>query len=180
MEQNLEDTIAILASTPSVLTALLTNLPEAWTLLNEGGDTWNVYDVVGHLAYGERSDWMPRVTILLTKGEGETFPPFDRLGQKRETQHRSLHELLEEFARLRTESLRQLRDLNLTPSDLKRRGRHPAFGLVTLSELLATWATHDLNHLHQISRILAHQYRAEVGPWAQYLGVLQCDGHSAP
>ncbi|MGB9435355.1 MAG: DinB family protein, partial [Candidatus Acidiferrum sp.] len=104
---------------------------------------------------------------------------FDRFGHVRESQGKSLGELLDEFARLRSENLRELRALNLTQTDLARRGRHPALGVVTLSELLATWAIHDLTHLHQISRIMAHQYREAVGPWSKYLGVLQCAGHSS-
>jgi hypothetical protein len=123
---------------------------------------------------------MPRAKFLLQFGESKTFESFDRGGHLRETQAKSLNQLLDEFARLRSESLRQLNASNLQQQDLERRGRHPAFGAVTLSQLLATWTTHDLTHLHQISRILAHQYRDAVGPWSAYLGVLQCAGHSIP
>ena len=108
-----------------------------------------------------------------------TFAPFDRLGLVREIKGKSMGELLDEFARLRGENLGELRGLNLGQEDLDRRGRHPALGVVTLSELLATWAAHDLTHLHQISRVMAYQYREAVGPWSRYLGVLQCDGHSS-
>ncbi|MGB7683377.1 MAG: DinB family protein, partial [Candidatus Acidiferrales bacterium] len=113
-------------------------------------------------------------------GEAQTFEPFDRWAQARESEGKSLGQLLDEFARLRAENLRELRALNLRQEDLERRGRHPSQGVVTLSELLATWAAHDLTHLHQISRIMAHQYREAVGPWSAYLGVMQCAGHSAP
>jgi hypothetical protein len=117
--------------------------------------------------------------MVLQFGEDQTFPPFDRWGMIREIQGKSLGQLLDEFARLRAENLSQLRALNLQQADLQRRGRHPALGVVTLSELVATWVTHDLTHLHQISRVMAHQYREAVGPWSAYLGVLQCAGHSA-
>ena len=102
-----------------------------------------------------------------------------RWAQMRESEGKLLGQLLDEFARLRSENLSELRALNLQPEDLERRGRHPALGVVTLSQLLATWAAHDLTHLHQIARIMAHQYREAVGPWTQYLGVMQCAGHSA-
>ncbi len=180
MEQNLEETISLLARTPSALDALLRDLPEAWTLRNEGENTWSAFDVVGHLIHGERTDWMPRVRMVLQFGETKSFEPFDRWGQVKETQGKSLERLLDEFARLRKENLDELHELNLRPEDLERRGRHPALGTVTLSELLATWAVHDLTHLHQISRVMAHQYREAVGPWSEYLGVLKCVGHSAP
>jgi len=134
-------------------------------------------DVVGHLIHAERVDWMPRARMILQFGETRAFEPFDRWGQIRESEGKSLGHLLHEFARLRRENLAELRALNLRPEDLERRGRHPALGVVTLSELLATWAAHDLTHLHQISRIMAHQYREAVGPWSAYLGVLQCAGH---
>jgi hypothetical protein len=179
MEHNLPHTIALLTGTPAVLDQLLRDLPESWSSRNEGQNTWNAFDVVGHLIHGERTDWMPRARMLLHFGETRTFDPFDRFGHVRESQGKSLGELLDEFARLRSENLRELRALNLTQTDLARRGRHPALGVVTLSELLATWAIHDLTHLHQISRIMAHQYREAVGPWSKYLGVLQCAGHSS-
>ncbi len=179
MEHNLEDTISLLSRTPAALDALLRDLPETWTLRNEGEDSWCVRDVVGHLIHGERTDWIGRVRTVLQFGETRTFEPFDRLGLEREIQGKSLPQLLDEFARLRSENLGELRALNLRKEGLELRGRHPAFGVVTLSELLATWAAHDLTHLHQISRIMAHQYREAVGPWSRYLGVLHCDGHSA-
>ena len=179
MEHNLLQTMSLLSRTPAALDALLRDLPEAWTLRNEGEGTWNVFDVVGHLIHGERSDWMTRTKVILQFGEKQPFEPFDRLGQFRESQGKSLGQLLDEFARLRSENLIELRALNLGDADLERRGRHPALGVVTLSELLSTWAVHDLTHLHQISRIMAHQYRDDVGPWSRYLGVLQCCGHSA-
>lgn len=179
MEQNLEQTISLLTRTPAALDALLRDLPETWTSRNEGENTWTAYDVVGHLIHGERTDWMARARMILQFGETRAFEPFDRLGQTRESQGKSLGQLLDEFARLRSENLRELRALNLQPKDLELRGRHPVFGPVTLSQLLATWATHDLTHLHQLSRIMAHQYREAVGPWSQFLGVLHCDGHSS-
>jgi hypothetical protein len=180
MENHLSDTIALLSRTPSALNALLRDLPETWTLRNEGENTWSAFDVIGHLNHGERTDWMPRAKMILQFGETRTFVPFDRSGHVREIQGKSLCQLLDEFARLRSKNLKELWALNLQPEDLDRRGRHPVFGVVTLSQLLATWAAHDLNHLHQISRVMTHQYRQAVGPWSAYLGVLHCAGHSAP
>ena len=179
MQQNLPQTLALLARTPAALHALLRDLPEAWTLSNEGENTWNAFEVVGHLIHGERTDWMRRVKIILQFGETREFDPFDRGGHIREIQGKSMAQLLDEFARVRAENLGELRALNLRQEDLERRGRHPALGVVTLSELLAAWATHDLTHLHQISRVMAHQYREAVGPWSAFLGVLKCAGHSS-
>jgi hypothetical protein len=178
MEFDLGHTIPLLSRTPAVLKTLLGDLPETWTLRNEGENTWSAFDVVGHLIHGERTDWMPRTRMILQSGEAQTFEPFDRWGHVRESQGKSLGQLLEEFAGLRSGNLSELRALNLRQEDLERRGRHPALGVVTLSELLATWAAHDLTHLHQVSRIMAHQYREAVGPWSAYLGVLRCAGHS--
>lgn len=179
MEHSLQSTIALLARTPAALNALLRDLPQAWTHRNEGEHTWSVYDTVGHLIHCERDDWMPRAKMILEHGETQTFAPFDREGFVNEHDDTSLPPLLDEFARLRAENLDQLRTLNLQPKDLARRGQHPALGTVTLSQLLATWAAHDLTHLHQISRVMAHQYRDIVGPWSKFLGVLQCAGHSS-
>src|SRR5258705_1713620 len=180
MGQNLQHTISLLTSTPATLNALLRDLPETWTHRNEGGNTWSVFDVVGHLIHGERTDWIPRVKMVLQFGETRTFEKFDRFAQARESQGKSLGQSLDEFAHLRSENLDELRGLNLRQEDLERRGRHPALGHVTLCELLPAWTAHDLTHLHQISRIMAHQYREAVGPCRDYLGVLKCAGHSSP
>ena len=179
-EHDLQHTIALLTRTPPAVDALLRGLPETWTHRNEGDSTMSVFDVVGHLVHAEHTNWIPRARILLQFGETQAFGPFDRWGHVRECQGKSLTQLLDEFARARSESLQELCALNLRTEDLARHGRHPAFGPVTLSELLATWAAHDLTHLHQISRIMAHQYRQTVGPYSAYLGVLQCSAHSAP
>lgn len=179
MEQNLPDTIAVLSRMPAALDALLRGLPEAWVRQNEGGNTWSAFDVVGHLIHGESTDWMPRARMILECGETKTFVPFDRLAQFDESRGKSLGQLLDEFARLRAKNLAELRALNLSEKDFERLGRHPALGTVSLSQLVAAWAVHDLTHLHQISRIMAHQYREAVGPWSKFLGVLHCAGHSA-
>jgi hypothetical protein len=176
---NLPQTMALLTCTPATLNALLHDLGETWTMCNEGEKTWSPFDIVGHLIHGERTDWMPRARMILQFGDSRAFEPFDRWGQEKESQGKSLDQLLDEFARLRSESLRELRSLNLNQDQLKLCGRHPALGVVTLSQLLATWAVHDLTHLHQISRVMAHQYRDAVGPWSAYLGVLKCSGHSS-
>src|ERR1700694_4285983 len=177
-EFNLAETIAILSRTPAALDALLRGLPDIWVRCNEGKDTWSAFDIVGHLIVGERTDWMQRLRIILENGEARPFDPFDRFAQSRESQDKSLEQRLDEFARLRSENLAALQALNLRPEDLTRRGRHPALGVVTLSQLLATWAVHDLTHVHQLSRVMAHRYQDAVGPWKAYLGVLQCAGHS--
>lgn len=177
---NMTEAIALLARTPATLNSLLLGLPDIWAHSNEGKDTWSAFDIVGHLIVGDRTDWMPRVRTILEHGESRPFDPFDRFAQKRESEGKSLEQLLDEFARVRSESLAALQALNLQSADLARRGKHPALGVVTLSELLATWAVHDLTHLHQLSRVMAYQYREEVGPWSAFLGVLKCSGHSAP
>jgi hypothetical protein len=179
MEHNLPHTISLLSRTPAVLDALLRDLPEMWTFQNEGKNTWSAFGVLGHLIHGERTDWMPRARMVLQFGETQTFEPFDRRGHEHESEGRSMDQLLDEFARLRANNLDELRALNLRREDLEMKGRHPALGMVTLSQLLATWAVHDLTHLHQISRVMAHQYREAAGPWDRYLGVLQCAGRSA-
>lgn len=170
----LEATVALLARTPAALDALLRGLPERWTQRGEGEGSWSAQDVVAHLAYAERVNWLPRVRFLLEAGEARPFAPFDQQGHRLERPEATLDELLDTFARRRAESLEALRALALRPEDLARRGRHPTLGTVTLAQLLATWAAHDLTHLHQLSRVMAHQHREAVGPWAGYLGVLRC------
>jgi len=179
MEQNLSNTLLLLERTPAALNSLLRGLPEMWTLRNEGKGTWTAFDILGHLIHCERADWMPRLRIILESGDTRPFDPLDRLAQMRESSGKSLDRLLDEFAHLRMANLSDLHALNLQSEDLVRRGKHPALGLVTASQLLAAWAAHDLTHLHQLSRVMAYQYREAVGPWSKFLGVMQCSGHSA-
>jgi hypothetical protein len=178
MPHNLDDTIALLAHTPAALNALLRDLSESWTLVTEGQNTWSAFDIVGHLLFAEGNNWVVRTRHILEFGESRAFPPFNRLGQVEASRGKTLAQLLDEFDRARSANLTELRGLNLRPEDLERRGLHPSLGVVTLSQLLATWAAHDLTHLHQLTRVMASQYRGTVGPFDRFLGVLKCQGHS--
>jgi hypothetical protein len=172
MHFQLTDALAVLERTPGALRALLGGLPEAWTLPNEGPETFSAFDNVGHLIHGERTDWIPRARIILAQGESRTFEPYDRFAQYRESRGKTLAQLLDEFARLRAENLATLRGWRLGERELALEGEHPELGTVTLRQLLATWVAHDLGHIAQTSRVMAKQYREAVGPWRAYLPVL--------
>ncbi len=151
---------------------MLQGLPKEWTHQNEGGDTWSPFDVVGHLIHGEKTDWMPRIKIILSDAEDKTFEPYDRFAQFRLSKGKELNDLLEEFESLRKSNLDELLSLNLSPEQLNRGGIHPELGPVILSEVLSAWVVHDLGHIVQVSRVMAKQYKDEVGPWPEYLTVL--------
>ena len=172
MEFDLDEGLAVLTRTPDTLRTLLAGLPAPWTSANEGPDTWSPQDVVGHLIHGEETDWIPRAKIILTKGDSQAFEPFDRFAQARRFTGWSLERLLDRFAELRADGVVTLRQWHLTREQLALRGRHPELGQVTLSQLLASWVVHDLGHIAQISRVMAKQYTAAVGPWKAYLPVL--------
>jgi len=163
----------LLCRTPRVLDALLRGLPEAWVHENEGPDTWSSLDVVGHLIEAEETNWIPRVRHLIADGESAVFPPFERFGFIEKSKGKSMADVLDHFARARDQSIRDLDALRLTATDLERRGRHPELGPVTLGQLLATWAIHDLNHVGQIVDVLARQHAGAVGPWRTFLGILE-------
>ena len=168
----IDESLAVLTRTPAALDALLRDLPEAWIYATEGPGTWSPYVVMGHLVHCERADWMPRLEIILRHGPARPFDPFDREAQFKESGGKTMAELLDEFRALRHQSLARLRELDLQPHQLALTGAHPAFGAVTVRQLLATWTAHDLAHLVQVSRVMAKRYREEVGPWAQYLSVM--------
>lgn len=172
MEFDFRDAIPILGRTPRVLRAQLQGLPETWLRATEGPGTWSPFDVVGHLIHGERTDWIPRAELILEHGETRVFPPFDRVAMFEASRGKTIDELLETFETLRSRSLDRLRGLNPGAADLDRTGRHPEFGVVTLRQHLATWVAHDLGHVAQIERVMARQYRDEVGPWRKYLSLL--------
>lgn len=172
MRAELEQITQILQRTPGTLSALLSGLPDAWTVPNEGPGTFSAFDNVGHLLHGERADWIPRARIILADGPSRVFDPYDRHAQAHESAGKSLAQLLDEFAELRHANLQELASWALTDAQLALEGTHPAFGRVTLRQLLATWAVHDLGHLAQIARVMAKQYRDHVGPWRQYLPIL--------
>jgi len=169
---DLEDAIAILERTPVSLTALLDGLSENWMRATEGEGTWSPYDVVGHLIHGERTDWIPRARHILA-GDTRPFESFDRTAQFSESQGKSPGELLEMFTQLRRENVAVLVEMNLSETDLERKGLHPELGEVTLSQLLATWVVHDLDHVGQIARTMAKGYGGATGPWTEYLSILR-------
>ena len=172
MDFDLTTGTAVLERTPATLRAMLAGLPTAWTDATEGPETWSAYVIVGHLIHGERTDWIPRARIILDQGPERRFTPYDRFAQLRESQGKSLAELLDQFATLRAENLATLCGWRLTAAQLALPGEHPELGPVTLSQLLATWVAHDLGHIAQTARVLAKQYREAVGPWRVYLPVL--------
>lgn len=169
---NLGHAIEILEATPSVLRNLLSELSDEWILEKDKPDSWSPYDIVGHLIHGEKTDWIQRASIILELGEFRPFDPFDRFAQFKESAGKSVGDLLAEFAALRQRNVTVLKKLSLTEEDLEKRGTHPAFGQVSLKQLLATWVVHDLGHIRQIARVMAKRYQHEVGPWQAYLPVL--------
>ncbi len=173
MTYSLNEAFAVLERTPAVLNALLRDLPESWTSVNEGLATWSAFDILGHLIHGERTDWIPRIQRMLEEGESKAFEPFDRLAQEHESVGKSVSDLLDEFATARRASLDQFRSLGLTEPDLDRRGLHPSLGTVTMRNLLATWVAHDLGHIAQKSRVMAKRYADDIGPWVAYLPIVR-------
>jgi len=172
VEFQLADGIAVLERTPAAFRALLAELPDVWIAGNEGPDTFSPFDNVGHLIHGERADWVPRARIILAQGTNRRFEPFDRLAHVRESAGKSVAELLHEFEHLRGANVATLRGWALTERELALEGEHPTLGPVTLRQLLAAWVAHDLGHVAQTARVMAKQYREEVGPWRVYLPVL--------
>lgn len=172
MDFDLSTGLAVLERTPSTLRAMLDGLPADWTDATEGPDTWSPYVVIGHLVHCERADWVPRARIILAQRPDRRFTPLDRFAQFHESQGKSLSDLLDEFAELRTQNLATVRGWQLDDNRLALEGIHPEFGAVALRQLLATWVAHDLGHIVQISRVMARQYRDAVGPWAKYLSVM--------
>lgn len=171
MKFNVEQAIQILERTPFVVETLVKGLDDDWTMHNEGGETWSAFDIVGHYIHGEKTDWIPRMQIILGDGD-KNFKPFDRFAQFKDSKGKTLDQLLGEFHILRKESLNILNGISFTDEMFERTGIHPEFGAVTLKQLLSTWVVHDLTHIHQLSRVLAKQYETEVGPWYEFLGVL--------
>jgi hypothetical protein len=169
----IEDTLQLLERTPGALRGLLSGLPPEWVHGNYGPDTFSPFDVVGHLIHAEKTDWIPRLRRILENGESVAFDPFDRFAQYQASQGRRIEELLAEFTRLRSVNVSKIRALHLGEDKLPLRGKHPELGTVTARQLLATWIVHDMNHLKQIAKGIAWQYRDEVGPWKEYLPILK-------
>lgn len=177
MNFDLTRSIQVLARTPATLQSLLGGLPESWTSPNEGPETFSPFDVVGHLIDGEETDWMPRARLILEGNPERTFIPYDRFRHYERNRGRPLGDLLGEFAGLRQRNLGELEAWKLTSAQLAATARHPSLGPVTLGQLLSTWVVHDLGHIAQVARVMAKQYRNEVGPWVPFLPVLTDHEH---
>lgn len=172
MQFDLDKSIEVLERTPACLQLLLSGLDSEWITSNEGPDTFSPYDVLGHLIHGEKTDWRPRVLMIREHGVSQTFVPYDRFAQYRESEGKSINQLLEEFSKLRKENLIWFKSLQLTEADLNKEGMHPVLGTVTMKQLLAAWVVHDLTHIAQIGRVMAKQYKEEIGPWVEFFRVL--------
>lgn len=172
MEFDLNRGIEVLERTPAALRAMLEGLDSDWIDGDEGPETWSPYVIVGHLIHGERTDWIPRAKIILAQSANREFTPYDRFAQFHESQGKTLVDLLAEFASLRADNLETLRSWKLGESELVLEGEHPKFGAVTLRQLLATWVAHDLSHIAQTARVMAKQYRDAIGPWREYLPIM--------
>lgn len=152
---------------------MISGLPDGWVYNNEGPNTWSPFDIVGHLIHGEDTDWIPRAKIILESGTSKPFQPYDRFAQEERFKGQPLPALLDLFEKRRKENIAELERLDLSEKELQLKGVHPEFGEVTLQELLATWAVHDLSHINQISRVLAKNYKEEVGPWKKYISIMK-------
>ncbi|MCQ5456525.1 DinB family protein [Bacillus paralicheniformis] len=172
MNFQLEEAIEILERTPQTLSQLLTGLSSPWISCNEGEDTWNAFDVVGHLIEGEKNNWLPRIKLIVTEGATEPFPPFDRFSQLNQNDGKTMEQLLNEFADIRRANLKTLQQIIDPETDFEQTGMHPEFGIVKLREQISTWVAHDLTHISQIARVLAKRYQDDVGPWGAYLRIL--------
>ncbi len=172
MKYNINDATAILARSPVVLRDMLTGLDEPWIKNNYGKDTFSPFDVLGHLVHGEKEDWIGRAKIILTHGESRSFDDFDRYAMYEDSKEKTIDDLLDEFVSLRKANLVELEGLNISEDQLLLKGKHPQLGTVTLSQLLATWVAHDLHHIAQICKCMAYQYKEEVGPWLEYIGII--------
>ncbi len=169
MNFELSKAIEILSRTPSIVNSLLKDLSDDWLQSNEGEDTWSPYQIAAHLVYGEKTDWLERIKVILFN-EDKKFIPFDRFAHLSED--RPIDEVLSEFKALRKNNIETLLNYNITTEMLELKGIHPAFSEVTLRQLLSSWVVHDLGHIAQISRVLAKQYKTETGPWIEYLPIL--------
>ena len=173
MKFDLDKSLEILERTPLVISAMLSDLSDSWSLEKESGEGWSAYDILGHLIHGEKTDWIPRMEIILSDNADKRFEPFDQAGHFKETEKKSLRLRLDEFQKLRAQNLAKLRSRKIDAAALRKKGIHPEFGEVTLQQHLATWVVHDLNHISQIMKVIAARYASEVGPWKQYLSILQ-------
>ena len=173
MLYSLERSYEILERTPAVLQALLAGLHDDWIMNNEGPETFSPYDIIGHLIHGEKTDWTARAKMILEFGNTQTFVKWNREAMYEESEGKTLQQLLDEFAEIRKENMGWFKALNLTENDLDKKGMHPVLGEVRLRNLLATWVVHDLTHIAQITRVMAKQYKSEMGPWPEYFRILQ-------
>ena len=172
MEYRLDKALEILERMPKILKTYLENLPDDWIFCNEGEETWSAFDVVGHLIHGEKTDWTKRLEIILSDSNSKIFNTFDRFAQFEASKGKSMNQLLVDFSEVRKQNLEYLKSLNISEEQFNLKAIHPQLGEVTLKNLLACWVAHDLGHIAQIARVIAKQYKAEVGPWTEYISVL--------
>lgn len=173
MRFQLDKSLQVLEKTPAILNGLLLGVSDEWIYSNEGPGTWSAFDVVGHLIVCEQTDFIPRIELILSDSKNKVFAPLDMEAQFEMNKGKKIAELLEEFASLRKDNIQKILALNLSSDDLQKTGIHRKIGKATLEEVLATWVVHDLNHIAQVSRVMAKQYKAEVGPFEVFLRIIK-------
>lgn len=173
MKFSVKNAIEILERTPNVLHSMLYNVSDDWTTHNEGGETWSPYDVIGHLIHSDEYNWLPRIEIVLSESIVKKLDSLDRFAQLKKNKGKNINQLLDEFVEVRFACVTKLKALNLAEEHLSNTAIHPDLGTISLSQLISTWTVHDLDHISQISRVMAKQYTHEVGPWIQYMRVLK-------
>lgn len=170
---SVEKALEVLSNTPHAVRALLQGLDDEWITKNEGPNTWSAKEVVAHLIVCEETNWIPRAKIILSQKQDVPFIPIDMQIHFDYAIKSGINELLQSFLNLRQDCIEQLKSFAITPNDLEKTAIHPKLGHVKLSELLATWVTHDLTHIAQIARVIAKQNKPFVGPFEVYLSILK-------
>ena len=173
MKFSLHKSLEILENTPAVISALLNNLTDEWTTTNEEDNTWNPMEVVAHLIVCEKTDWLPRVKIILSHLEDKTFVSINMTAHFDIAKSNSMKDLIKEFKQLRESGIKEIKAFNLQEADLRKIAIHPTLGEVNLQHLFATWVVHDLTHIAQISRVIAKQNKENVGAFAPFLNILK-------
>lgn len=163
MENFEHEIIHRLERTPLILEAMLRGVCEELLLHNEGENTWNTKQVLAHLVYMEQNNWCKKLGLLLNNTSCKTFDQYSVKQQFQELVQKNSKQWLDEFIAIRTQSLQWLRQaqLNKLPVD-DVKGCLKQYGDITLRELLSTWVAHDLTHIHQISRIIAKNFKEVI------------------
>lgn len=161
LQQVQERHIGAMRLSGEVLRHLMQNLDdEEARASRDGPDGWSIIEIMCHLRDFD-AIFRSRAQMML-KQDDPTLPAYDHEAMALESayQQEPLDRVCEQFTASRRQTIALFRAL--TPQQWQRAGAHPERDSFTMTDAVMQVGLHDLDHLEQITRVLAQSSAGAV------------------